>query len=322
MSSRGEAVQSSELLMIQALGDFSGSLASKVGKNMMESVDLVAQEAALQGTNIYRAAGRASLDAGTTGHNVSEDTFARASLIFNQLKVPGFPGIGPGGVEGSRYGALMHPGNFHELIIDSGDIIVNIAQYQNQDIVLNFELASLGEFALIVNPWAKVFYGAGADNANNQSTSLLSQSNALATTATVSAAAHLDAGLFLSFGTEETGNTFYPTNERVRWVSTTTSVITFVGEGPNGGLRFDHSTSDLVRNADSVYTIAFGGPESLAKVFATEVGEFGQMVGPKRHGSIDQFESLGWKWYGGYGLLSENRLLRFEGSVRSENVTA
>jgi hypothetical protein len=95
-------------------------------------------------------------------------------------------------------------------------------------------------------------------------------------------------------------------------------VITFIGRGANSGLRFDHTTSDVVRNADSVHTIVFGGPQSLAKVYEPSVGEFGSVVGPKRDGMIDQFESIGWKFYGGYGILSENRILRAEVSCATE----
>jgi hypothetical protein len=35
-------------------------------------------------------------------------------------------------------------------------------------------------------------------------------------------------------------------------------------------------------------------------------------VGPKVSGAIDQFGTLGWKWYGGYGRWRENTLHRTE----------
>jgi hypothetical protein len=121
-----------------------------------------------------------------------------------------------------------------------------------------------------------------------------------------------------TIGSEETGATHYPKNERIWTVSYTTSVVTFVGEGANGGLRFDHATTDEARNADTVYPIVFGGPESLAKVYQPSIGEFGMVVGPKLDGLVDQFVSLGWKFYGGYGRISENRLVRAEVSSSLE----
>ena len=92
----------------------------------------------------------------------------------------------------------------------------------------------------------------------------------------------------------------------------------FVGTGENGGLRFKHLTTDTVTNNDSVYTIVFGGPESLYKLYAPSVGEFGEVVGPKTSGLAEQFSSVAWKFYGNYGRLTENRILRGEYSSSYE----
>jgi len=85
-----------------------------------------------------------------------------------------------------------------------------------------------------------------------------------------------------------------------------------VGAGANGGFKFEHASGTAVRNADSVYPVLWGGPKSLAKVYATEVGEFGEVVGPKMSGMVDQFVSLAWKWYGDYAIVNENWLVRGE----------
>lgn len=316
-TSRGEALQASELLLIQAFTNYGAARIRKIGKNAMESIDLLAQEAACQGSHIERAAARASLDAGTTGHNADDAIFEKAWIRFLANKVPDFNEIMSIGAR--TYMAIMAPAVYSD-IIRTGNV-QSIMQYQNAEILFNHELGAIAAFRLVVSPWAKVFYGAGADQGTDVvNTSLKSAANALAKTMTLSSSTHLDSGLgfWWSVGTEETGNTFYPKNEHVKWVSTTTSVVTFIGEGPNGGFRFDHTTSDVARNADSVYTIVFGGPSSLAKVYAPDVGEFGMMVGPKRHGTLEQFDSVGWKFYGGYGILSDNRVLRAEVSVRSE----
>jgi N4-gp56 family major capsid protein len=316
-TSRGEALQSSELLLIQAFTDYGAARFRKIGKNAMESIDLLAQEAALQGTNIERAAARASIDAGTTSHNADDGIFRKAWVKFLTNKVPDFNQVLNIGTP--TYLAITHPAVYNDLI--STGNVQSVMQYQNQDILFNHEMGSIAAFRLAVSPWAKVFWGAGIDHGTDVvATSLKSDANALSKTMTLSASTHLDSGLGYAWavGTEETGNTFYPKNEHIFWTSTTTSVITFIGEGPNGGLRFDHTTSDVVRNADDVFTICFGGPESLAKVYAPEVGEFGMVVGPKRDGLLDQFESIGWKYYGGYGRLVESRVLRAEVSARVE----
>jgi N4-gp56 family major capsid protein len=316
-TSRGEALQSSELLLIQAFTDYGAARFRKIGKNAMESIDLLAQEAALQGTFIERSQARSSLDAGTTSDNADDGTFRKAWIRFLNAKVPDFNDILNIGTR--TYIAITHPAVYADLI--STGNVQSVMQYQNQDILFNHEMGAIAAFRLVVSPWAKVFWGAGADQGTDAiASSLKADANALSNEIVLSASTHLDTalGFVFSVGTEETGNTFYPKNESLVWTSTTTSTITFIGEGPNGGLRFDHTTADLVQNADSVYTICFGGPESLAKVYSPDVGEFGQVVGPKRDGLLDQFESIGWKFYGGYGRLSENRVLRAEVSARAE----
>ena len=56
------------------------------------------------------------------------------------------------------------------------------------------------------------------------------------------------------------------------------------------------------------------------KVFASEVGEFGEVVGPMKDGSAEQWTSLAWKWFGGYGRMAENYLIRGEYSSSLDNV--
>lgn len=316
-TSRGEVLMSSELALLQTFTDYGAARFRKIGKNAMESIDLLAQAAACQGSNIERAVARASLDAGTTSHNADDAIFEKAWIRFLNNKVPDFNEVL--NIGSRTYVAIMHPAVYSD-ITRTGNV-QSVMQYQNADILFNHELGALGAFRFVVSPWAKVFWGAGADQGTDVvATSLKSNANALAKTMILSASTHLDSGLGFAWtvGTEETGNTFYPKNESVKWVSTTTSVVTFIGEGANGGFRFDHTAADTLRNADSAYTIVFGGPESLAKVYDPSIGEFGAVVGPKRGGNLDQFEGIGWKFYGGYGRLSENRLLRAEVSVRAE----
>lgn len=316
-TSRGEALQASEKLMLTVFTDYNAKIANRVGKNMMETVDSLARDAATQGSLIQRvAATRATLDAGTTSHHADEGTLLTASGTLQSLKVPGY--VDP--VNGSAsWAAITHPMVFHDFL-RAGNIL-SIAQYQKASILLNHELGLLHGFRLVVSPWAKVFYGSGAANAKSVATEIKSDVSALDKLLTASVTSSVENGLFLNIiDTQESANTHVSTNERVKYVNHTNSpVISFVGEGANGGLRFPHvGGTALLTNNDSAYTIVCGGPESLAKVYATEVGEFGQIVGPKRDGLVDQFYSLGWKWYGGYGRFKENGLLRIEVSVGAE----
>lgn len=314
-TSRGGALQWSENLDIQVYTDYGAHRHAAIGKNAAESIDLLAQAAALQGNNVKRPAARASLDAGTAAHNLTLANFVEASTIMQVHKSPMFID-NKGGTK--NYFCVLHPEVYYD-ILTSGTV-ESVGIYQDKAMILNQELGRIAGFKLIVSPWAKVFGAAGADHASNVDTTLSSAANALATQIVVASATNITAGDYLTIGTEETGNTFQPRNERVTvsdaYVSGTT--IDIIGEGANGGLRFPHDSAVAVRNADSVFPVLFGGPESIAKLYVPEIGEFGKIVGPKVDGLLDQFQSLGWKFYGGYGRWVESWLLRGEYSSSLE----
>jgi len=314
-TSRGEALQWAENLDIQVYTDYAKKRIKKLAENALESIEILAIDAALQGTWVERAAARASLDAGTASHRASDSVFRKMHARMLSLKIPGFMNdMG----EANVWSAIMHPYVFHD-ISESGNVDA-IGTYQEKGIHLNFELGQVGPFRLVVSPYAKVFFSAGADNASNCATTLDGATDPLATSFTTADDKSSTATTVpWTIGTEETGNTFYPTNEQVM-VNTvsTTSVSAFVGQAENGGLRFAHANGAAVRNADSVYTIAFGGPGSLVKVYAPGVGEFGEVVGPKESGLANQFTSIAWKFYGGYARLTDNMILRGEYSTSYE----
>ena len=89
-TSRANAIQDSELLLIQAYTDYVAKRYQRIGDNMMESVDLLAQAAALKGGNVYRAAARASLDAGTAGNRMGEAVVNMAQSILLNSKCPAY----------------------------------------------------------------------------------------------------------------------------------------------------------------------------------------------------------------------------------------
>jgi len=315
-SSRGEALQWSQQLAIEAYTDYTAKAYERIGQNMAESVESVCINAALAGSLYSRyTATRVLMDAGTSTHRASDSIFRQMAGVFLSLRAPGF--INDDG-SSNTFMAIMHPYPYHD-ICESGNVDV-IGQYQDKGIHLNWELGNIGNFRLVVSPYAKVFMGAGIPNATDVSDTLDGAVTPLATTLAThnDNAANVNTGLFWNVGTTETGNTFYPTNEQIRPISASTVTVTFSGSGPNGGLRFAHADHIEVNNSDSVYSILFAGPQSLVKVFATDVGEFGEVVGPKKSGLADQFTSLAWKWYGGYNRWGETRLYRYEVSTSYE----
>lgn len=308
-TSRGEALKWSELLDLEAYTDYVAIRSEKLGENAMETIEALAIAAAFGGSLKVPGTARASLDAGTAGDNLTEAAFWKAATMAQDLKCPPFVDD-----KGRRmFIAILHPDAYYDLF--HGGNVITAATYGGLpgSLLFNGEIGEIANFKLIVSPWAKVFGGAGADNGSgsSQTYTLSAAANALDKTLAVNTGTNLQYGRLLTVGTEETSTTFYPTNERVRWVSGTTTA-TIVGSGANGGIRFDHAATDYVLNADSVYPVVFGAPGSLVKVFANEVGEFGEMVGPENDGLAHQWQQMAWKFYGGYGRVAENYLLRGE----------
>ncbi len=303
-TSRGEALKWSELVDLEVYTDYVAARAEALGRNQMETVDKMAEHAALQGSLVIRPAARASLDAGTSTHVLNAANFAQAAAMVQTLRCPPMM-VG----NQRRYMAICHPDVMYDLV-NSGSIL-SVAIYQDKEILLNGEIGQYNGFKIITNPWAKVFYAAGAANGTAASYTLSADLNALATSASVTTGTNVGSGRSLLIGTIETANTHYDTNESVKWVSGTTT-MTFVGTGANGGARFDHLSGSTVSNADNVYPVAFGSPQSLVKVWAREIGEYGKLVGPTKDGTLEQWTQMGYKWYGGFGRVAENYILRGE----------
>lgn len=319
-TSRGDAIQWSEALDIRAYTDYAAARYAALGKQQMESVEWVAINAALQGNNIYRAVARASLDAGTTSHRLSYASAVAMQARLQGLKCPYFPLEMTGGR--ATWAMLGHVDSFYDLLQDN--IIQTADQYQDKETLLNFEVARIGAFKIVADARAKVFGGAGADHASICATTLASSAQALSSIIVLTTLTNVTFGRYLTIGTEETGSTFYETNERVMVSASysTGTTINIIGEGSNSNLRWDHAGGVAVRNADSVYPVLVGSNQSLYKVFAKQTGPYGEVVGPKVTGLADQFVSLAWKWYGNYVRLREGCLLRGEFSSSLDNVSS
>jgi len=316
-TSRGDALQDSEKLLLEAYTDYAAKRYEVLGNNMIASLETLCIASALAGSNVIRSRARASLDAGTTTDYLIDKEFYKAANMLKELGCPQIQQDGSNAPVG--YIAAMHPDVYVDLL--GTGLIDDIAVNLDKGIWLNGALGALNGFQLIVSPFAKVFGGAGAANTTSlgDADTLSAAANALAASISITTGTNAGSGRYLTIGTEETGSTFYPMNERVNHISgTTTSVI--VGSGPNGGLKYDHASGTIVKNCDSVYPVLFGGPSSLAKIYASDVGEFGEIVGPKATGLADQFVSLAWKWYGAYAIMNQNWLVRGEYSSSLDNI--
>lgn len=315
-TSRGDGIQDSEKLLLENYTDYGAARFEKLGQNSVATLEALIIDSAMSGSLLMRAEARATMDAGDSGSRMTDTDFFEAA---NLLKEMGCPMIQEDGINVTNgYMAIMHPDAYFDLL--SNGLIDDIATRQDKSIWLNGVLGTLNGFQILSSPFAKVFHGAGEDNTSVGQYTLSAAAEALDKTLTIGTATNVAKGRYLSVGTEETGSTYYPNNERVKHVSgTTTSII--VGRGSNGGVLYDHANGTGVSNNDSVYPVLFGGPKSIAKIYAPDVGEFGEVVGPNKTGNADQFVSLFWKWYGAYAIMNENWLVRGEYSSSLDNVS-
>jgi len=309
----GEAIQSSEKMLIENYTNLGREHIFKVGMNAMESIDNLSLEAGLQGSLLQRvAASRVLTDAGTAGHRLLDDTVWWLTARLAGFNVPQLmdPSIG------GAWMALTDAFCIHD-VSTAGDL-VNVAQYQKGAILLNQELGKLGQFRFISTGKSKIFYGAGAENGTDVDTTLDGAVTALATTIVVAANTNMAVGMWLNITeAKETGNTFYPHNERVKIAAVSGTTITVTGQGDNGGLRFAHASGATVDQDDSVHTCLFGFPGSLVKVWAPSIGQYGDIV-IKQQGLANTWDSIAWKHWGGTGRTAEKLLYRWEGSVEEE----
>ena len=119
-------------------------------------------------------------------------------------------------------------------------------------------------------------------------------------------------------GTHETGDTHYYANERVQVTSVASTTIGVSGGGENGGLMYDHATGVAVSNDDTVSTVIYGGPKSLAKVYDPITGEYGTILPPEWVGDLKHIYQMGWKAYFNYARYNESYLLRQEVAVGAD----
>ena len=287
----------------------------KVGMLMQETVDALARRQATQGSVVFRGTNttRATLDMGTTGDRMRQALFTKVNAIAQHWNTNKF-------IDGSIM-CLMTPFQFADLVTESGSNILLSQGYteRGKDTLLNYELAKLYGVRISVAPHAKTFWGAGAANASRFGTSgttLAAATAAGATTITVASATNIDAGDWGFVGTVQTGNESDATliTEPFYVTAVDGTTISVLGTGPLGGLRFAHASGVTVDNSDAVHCAVFGGPNSMVKVYSSELGEYGELVPPFETGNAKQWTTVAFKWWGGFGIINQGWLMRAETS--------
>ena len=293
--------------------------AQMVGQLAMETIDALARQVATQGNLVIYGDGthttRATLDLGTPGDHFNLDRFTEVKSML------GAWGRGDGLM------CIATDYQYADLISQNSTILTTRQGYteEGKDMLYNYQLAKLAGVNIIVSPWAKRFYAAGAANASAVSTTIAASvgsnnsNQAGATTIEVAASTNISGTKWLTIGTAQTSTESDTTikTEIVRVASISSTTVTIVGGGPGGGLIYDHAVGEAVSNADTVHCAVFGSPQSLAVEFQ-EYGRYGQLVPKFEDGNAKQWQTMSFKYFGNYGRLDESRLVRVETSSNGQ----
>lgn len=300
----------------------------------MEMIDALARRAATEGDLVTYGdmthSTRITLDLGTAGDRMNLDRFTEVKTVMGAWQ------------QDRGLFVIMDDFAFQDLLTTSSGVLVNRQAYteEGKKMIYNWELATLADIKIIVSPFAKAFYGAGADNASAVATTLA----ASVTTPTaniagsqiieVASASNISGSKWLTLGTVQTGAESDANIQteivRVSAVGTgitingsavtgaTATSVKIVGKGPGGGLLYTHATGDAVENGDTVHCCVFGTTESLAVDYDPEWSRYGKYVEPFRDGNGMQWETHTVKYDGNYGRYDESGLFRVEVSASGQ----
>ena len=305
----GNSVQLSLKLQKIASRNVFQIAAKLVAENAAESVDFVARSVAVAGSAF-------ELGNGSSRDAVNSNGVLTPGMLYNAA---GFLASAPklsGGLNqptmGAGLAAIMRNAVIADLAENSS--IILLGQYRDSapETVLMGEVgAHMSGVRLVVSDWAKIFQGAGSTLVAS-SDSLSNAVNAGATTIAVSTALTSGTGAYLTVGIRETTANGEQTNVETVYAAALSSAMAIQGGAPNGGLLFDHSSDTVVGAYNQVHAVVVFGANSIMKVHDGAIGANPQLLPPKVDGLLDQWDSAQWRWYGGFGRYSENRLYRLE----------
>ena len=271
--------------------------AKLVGNNMMDTVERAIRRGVLSGTNTFMPNNnvlRTELVVSDTAADNDRPTFEFLSQLVSMAQSMGIEPIG------EDFVAVIHPAVEPDII---GLTEVKGIGYNFPEPLYRGELARLCGIRFVKSRWGKLYLGGGkvagaattlaaAEPAGETSMNLTS----ITTPAIV-------AGDWLTIGTLEASDA-----EQVQVTSiaggATDVTIRGAGNGAsNFGLKWAHPLGAVVNEATNAAAICLIGANSVKGVYGTDGGKYGVSVIKENIDSLNRMLSLGWKWYGGLGIV-------------------
>lgn len=314
----GGAIEVTKFLVATAYADVYKQAAFVNGYNLAESFDYVVRAVAGQGSRVMYQNARTARNQ-FAGQSTAADTagvkFIELLVIFARTaKMPLY--------EDNAVASVIHPFVFYDMLQDTaGGGVRTMSQYSHPEILFNAELAYWAGMRLIVSANAKGFWGAGAAaTAPSGNLTLTAPINVGDATINLSANTNLAVGQWIAIQDgQETGNTWFDTNELMRITAINTNAISgFMldpGPGDAGGARFSHASgvgATLVTNRNSVFPLVVVGPNSITKAASSWTGPYGETVVTGPFDRLGRFLTFGWYAIIGYARTRNAWLLRGE----------
>lgn len=322
----GGAVEVTKFVVATSYADVYKQAAWVNGYNLAESFDYVVRAVAGQGGRVFFQNGRTARNQvagqGTAADRITASFLELLGILTRSIKMPLY--------DDGAVCTIMHPFVFYDLLQDNttGAGVRSMSQYSHPEILFNGELGYWGGVRIVVSSNAKGFWGAGAADASNLSTTLAVAGAVGDANIKLASVTGLVVGDWIAIqdGTED-ANIWYDTNElfRVTAVGTAGSGGTGVtgfcldpGPGDNGGLRFAHASGKTVTTSNSVYPVVMLGPNSITKVCSSFTGPYGETVVSGPFDRLGRFLTFGWYAIVGYQRTRSGWIMRGEcGSSQS-----
>lgn len=293
----GRRVTLTRLVRFQSHVKTRQAAAKLVGQNMTDTIERAIRRGVLSGTNVFMPNNnvlRTELVVSDTASDNDRATFEFLSQLVSMAQSMGIEPIG------EDFVAVIHPAVEPDIL---GLVEVKGIGYNFPEPLYKGEVARLCGIRFVKSRYGKLYLGgakttgtattlAAAESAGDTSLNITS----ISTPAIV-------AGDWITIGTLEAADA-----EQVQVTSiaggATDVTIRGAGNGANNfGLKYDHPALAAVNEATNAAAICLLGSNSVKGVYGADSGKFGVSVIKENIDSLNRLLSLGWKWYGGLGIV-------------------
>jgi len=289
----GRRVTLTSLVRFQSHVKTRQATAKLVGNNMTDTVERAIRRGVLAGTNVFMPNNNVLRSELVVSDTAADNDRATYEFLSQLVALAQSMGIEP---IGSEFVAIVPPALEPDIL---GLTEVKGIGYNYPEPIYKGEMARLMGIRFVRSRYGKLYLGGG--KAIVAATTLNGAVSAGATSVILTDSGAIDAGSWLTIGTLEAADA-----EQVLVTSKATHTCQIRGAGTGGtnaGLKYAHPDLAAVQNAYNASAICLLGANSVKGVHGAESGRYGKAVIKENIDSLNRLLSLGWKWYGGVGIV-------------------